>query len=151
MKRISVPALLQSPKLSDMSACIRDKFWPYPEGLVVKADDADLQESKLLESFPDLSIKEIRKCSYAHLLYADIRCGLVHSYELNGRVTDWDLGIDSQMQYRNINGKPTLFIPPDLITNIVKCSIESVFDYWLESEDYERRRTEPAQWWIEGG
>ncbi|MFH0953060.1 MAG: hypothetical protein V1873_01890 [Verrucomicrobiota bacterium] len=61
---------------------IRQKYLPPHHALIITGDDADGMEDDLLIECPQLSKEQLRQFSYAHLLYREARCGLVHNYSL---------------------------------------------------------------------
>jgi hypothetical protein len=82
-KKISIPLLVQDGKVCNSRLGISEKSLYLTEA-------NDLNETEVVKSCPGLSLSEIRKYSYAHLLYEQIRCGYVHQYRTGTKTSDHD-------------------------------------------------------------
>ena len=82
--KISIPLLIASlsarGKGSEVTA-IQKAFPKKSPGNVLIEDEVDKNEAEILAVCGDgVSSKELRDCSYANLLYREVRCGYVHEY-----------------------------------------------------------------------
>jgi hypothetical protein len=81
--KVSAPLLVQDGKACNSTLGISDKSLYLTEA-------NDLNEKNVMKSCPGLRLSEIRKYSYAHLLYEQIRCGFVHQYRPGDKASDHD-------------------------------------------------------------
>jgi hypothetical protein len=83
LKKISAPLLVQDDKtLNNRLGISKSAFY--------LTEDKDLDETDLQNKCPFLGLKEIRKYSYANLLYEQIRCGYAHQYKTGSYAIDHD-------------------------------------------------------------
>jgi hypothetical protein len=91
-KKVSRPLLVQDGKVCNLRIGISEKAFKLTEA-------NDLNEEDVVKLCPDLKLAEIRKYSYAHLLYEQIRCSYAHEYRIGQKASDHD----SIRQKLNIN------------------------------------------------
>lgn len=151
LKTISIPILLKKLDGRTEQRILREKFWKYPKYQVVKASEVDCEEEQLLRLIPTLSRQEVRACSYASIIYSDLRCALVHTFSLGENVIDWTFGDDSDLKYIHRGGSPVLFIPYKYLEDSVRSTGFAIFRSWELRNDFERTQPLPAKWWIKGG
>jgi hypothetical protein len=137
----------------------------------------DVTEEKILELVPDLSRREIRKCSYASVIYSDLRSGLVHEYEPTGNVAEfgWSKSGDRLAYINNLimpeekdvktfadqykieiqeardalaQTQRRIYFPFDYIRNAITGAANSLFAYWGNASELSRK--EPTDWWMDG-
>lgn len=137
--------------------------------------EVDLDEVEAFELIPKFEKSEIRRSSYASIIYSELRSGLVHEYELfpNLASRGWP-GKEDQLCYINFLKLPKedavsdvakrcgiseeqarnalsrterrLYFPYSFIRNLIKETAESVFVYWESAEEFTKPK--PASWWI---
>jgi len=161
--KISIPALMLEFKEQPEEKLIRAAFWNYPAHQCVSANLADKNEYQIRSVFPNLPLSKIRNASYAAIIYKDLRCGLIHSGELDSRLIDKRFPIPDEPYYINRTTKfefkdnqlkddssPVLYLPYSYLREVTKSTIEAVFDAWEKSSSYKQDKAHPAQWWIQG-
>jgi hypothetical protein len=139
--------------------------------------EIDVTEEKILELVPDLSRREIRKCSYANIIYSDLRSGLVHKYEPTDSVAEfgWSRSGDRMAYINNLimpdekdvktfadqykielqeardalaQTQRRIYFPFDYIRDVITGAANSLFAYWRNAS--ELSRTVPTDWWMDG-
>lgn len=93
-KTISVPLLeawLREQRRDAEAQAIRKMFLPSMDTRVIQGEDVDVDENALLEVCPTLSLPDIRACSYAALLYSELRSGYAHEYQPGKKATSWSM------------------------------------------------------------
>lgn len=139
--------------------------------------EIDASEEKILELAPALQRREIRKCSYANIIYSDLRSGLVHEYEPTGNVAEfgWNRSGDRLAYINNLimpseedvkafanqykieiqeardslsQTQRRLYFPYEYIRDALTGAANSLFAYWRNTS--ELSRTEPTNWWMDG-
>lgn len=82
--RISIPVLLETlrklPGWSDELRKVEKAFLNYDFTRVLTGNEIDQAESEILRLCPRLPVTDIRGCSYANLLYEEVRCAYSHEY-----------------------------------------------------------------------
>lgn len=155
-KKISRPLLAQDGKVSDSSRGISNIAFYFSE-------DIDLNETDALRLCPSLKLSEIRKYSYAHLLYEQIRCSFVHEYKIGQKAKDHDslrqiAQINtSAISYVNENRGNTLYRSIHFPLRWIASVIEGVAR-GLDNEPSNNGKMPfdnlclkvPKPWWIEG-
>lgn len=149
-KTISIGALLNSREGTPEGQQIQDTLWKFDSNRVVQASEVDVDETVVIKAVPSLSMASIRKHSYAHIIYSDIRSGLIHEYGLSKRVTDWSVRNRNSLHYSNVDDKPRLFVPYEYVKQVVRSTSESVFDLWRQRSTFNQDLPQPATWWIDG-
>jgi hypothetical protein len=134
-----------------------------------------LEEIEVFQLIPEIEKREIRRSSYASIIYSELRNGLVHEYELFPNLAShgWP-GKENQLCYINFLIFPEeqdvsdvdkrcgiseekardalsrterrLYFPYSFIRNLIKGTAESVFNYWESAQEF--TKPEPASWWI---
>lgn len=139
--------------------------------------EIDASEEKILELAPALQRREIRKSSYASIIYSDLRSGLVHEFEPKGNVAEygWNKSGFALAYINNLimpNEKDVevfaeqymvttqeardalsqtqrrLYFPYEYIRDAIIGAANSLFAYWKNASVLSR--TEPTDWWIDG-
>ena len=151
-----------------------------PETTLLCGDDIDRTDRQLMLDLPDLQIElsTLRKYSYANRIYEDIRCGLIHEYQITrkygspirssnridvpcyvNRVIPAEKAIIEQ--YANQEGIPfseaaekiikhrrLIHFPYEFIRDLYNSTASNVFDFWNNSDTWIIDK--PIRWWIEG-
>jgi hypothetical protein len=139
--------------------------------------EIDVTEEKILKLTPGVSRREIRKCSYANVIYSDLRSGLVHEYEPTGNVAEygWNKSNDGLAYINNLimpdenevkkfagqykiemqeardalsQTRRSIYFPYNYIRDAIISAAKSLFEYWKDVPGLSR--TEPDDWWIDG-
>jgi len=92
--RVSIPFLLRSRRRSghtqDVAALeqLRSGLVGFAhDDRIVTGDEVDCTEVEARTACPSLDLSELRKSSYASILYEHVRCGVVHEYQLSNEAT----------------------------------------------------------------
>lgn len=150
-RTISVPRLCNHLLSHDLVAQAK-QIWDYPENnsQILLGPDIDIGERKIANSLTTpISLKTIRRYSYASLLYNDLRCSYSHEYEIgdNADVLKMTRSTKQCISYVNVYEEPFPFIHFDLnwLANVVrKCASVMV------EKQPDQVSEIPSEWWIEG-
>lgn len=177
---ISIPVLMARLKDKGGTALAQvlvEKFYPKSDVRVLKGHEIDQPEAAVIELLPTLSIKEIRHSSYASIIYTDLRCGLVHEYQLSSYLSSIGMSDAASVpSYVNILREPDeaevdkvakqfgishvtarsaistidrrLHFPYMYIRNTLSRAAEAAFDCWDTMLSW--KKPKPSSWWIEG-
>jgi hypothetical protein len=155
-KKVSRPLLAQDGKVSNSRLGISNKAFYLSE-------DTDLNETDVLCLCPSLKLSKIRKYSYAHLLYEQIRCSYAHEYRIGQKAKDHDSLRpiahinDSAISYVNENRGTTLYRSIHFPFKWIASVAEGVAR-GLDNEPSNRGKMPfddlcldvPTPWWLEG-
>ena len=148
---ISVPILYKN--ICEPEKNILENKFPFafsgyegiPDTMVLCGADIDMYEDDL----KDLGIlhENIRKYSYANLLYTELRCGFAHKYSMGKQACKYPMAKKSQsVSYVNeIKGRKIHFH-----YNWMETICSSLIDYFYGIGEI-RELNRPKKWWIEGG
>jgi hypothetical protein len=86
-KTISVPLLVRrlDTECPANAEILRKKFLDFSKTRVVTGLEVDKTEDELISLCPALTPTVIRKYSYAHLLYEEVRSSYAHEYRAGGK------------------------------------------------------------------
>jgi len=144
---------------------------------IIEPEDIDVAEDKIQTIVPVLKLSEIRKSSYANIIYTDLRSGLIHEYEVSGNLSwfgrarngdkicymnfiEFPAENDVQNLAKKHSIKPEeardalsrtqrrLFFPYTYIKEVVVTSAISLFEYWEATSKFEQPY--PLKWWADG-
>lgn len=154
--KVSAPLLDQAEKVWSRLGISQKSFY-------LTASN-DLNEKDVEKECPNLSLRKIRKYSYANLLYEQIRCGYVHLYKPGREAADHDslrpiVNFDKNVvSYININSKDNkicrlIHFPLHWIAGIAEGVARG-----LDNECTQRRKMPfddlclevPTKWWLDG-
>ncbi|WP_143752167.1 hypothetical protein [Marinobacter profundi] len=147
---VSVPLLLEILKGEGRTQEIQllnDQLGRFQETRVLTSEDIDLKEEEVFASVPNLSLKAVRSCSYANLLYDEIRSSYVHQYDPGNRANPWPMSSrkTSPASYVNVLNRPReIHFHVEWLANIAHQA--AVFADGLPSVPL----TDPDSWWIHG-
>lgn len=82
-KTISVPLLIEVISQNNVHLdvhLIEKSFGTFPPSRILVGAEIDHPETAILAVRPSLSLKDIRSCSYANILYKQIRSSFAHEY-----------------------------------------------------------------------
>lgn len=149
---ISVPLLYASLRKTRKTATrrrLRQTYLNFGHSQVVTGDDVDKTELEIKSVCPRLSTKEIRACSYASLLYRELRSAYVHEYRPGKKADSWPITgrTDAQVSYVNWSNDPDRHIHFHVgwLSDLVK-EIARAIDR-LPSRLPARK---PKRWWVDG-
>ena len=93
-KRISVPILAASLRRKRKRGALRrlhKAYLNFDRSLVITGRDVDRTEAEIMAVCPNLKNKDIRECSYASLLYRELRSAYVHEYRPGRKTDSWPM------------------------------------------------------------
>ena len=154
---ISVPLLVRHVEVtSSISSAklLRDTFLPFSATRVITGPDVDKSEDEVLFIHSGFTAKEIRKFSYACLLYEEVRSAYAHEYKPGAKADSWPMTMSE--------GQPVSYVNRSLTAGIQETGRLIHFHIaWLANLAVDiamqidaRRdtlpRQKPASWWIDG-
>jgi len=152
---ISVPRLCNHLVSCELSAQAK-QIWDYPEnefemGRILLGPDIDVNEENIADDLASsISLKVIRKYSYASLLYSDLRCSYSHEYKIgsNAEVHKMTRSTKQCISYVNFHGEPFPLIHFDLnwLANVIRKCASRMVDWQSD-----QLSDIPSEWWIDGG
>lgn len=180
VRTISIPVLtarLEDNGNTTSAQALIQEFYPRSDVEVLKACEIDQTEATVSAILPDLSIREIRRSSYAAIIYTDLRCGLVHEHHLSSylssvgasdaanvpsyenRLTEPDEAEVDRIAKQFGVSKTTarsavsttvrhLHLPYLYIRNALHGAAEAAFGYWDTASSW--AKPAPSSWWIQG-
>lgn len=178
-QKISIPMLankLEDKGELDSAIKLRERFLPAMHARVIDGT-VDQDESVILEFLTTLSRNEIRESSYAASIYMDLRCALIHEYQLssylefecvsdrtdipsyvNWHILPADADVDQVANLHGISVPEAVFalarprrrlcFPYNYIRDVMISAAESAFNFWDTSTSW--NQSTPQPWWIEG-
>jgi hypothetical protein len=153
---ISTPALYwQLREGGDVTSAIHlaNHFYPGDPKQTLSPIRVDRDETEILTAFQQLDLKLIRRASYASIIYNDLRCGLVHEYDISAPMTSFDFNENrTTPSYFNITDeldqtRTLLHLPFVFIVDTLDRIAESLFNYWDTASHWEQ--AVPVRWWID--
>ncbi|MBW2026919.1 MAG: hypothetical protein JRI90_16480 [Deltaproteobacteria bacterium] len=115
--RVSVPLLIGYLRRSGKeleAGLLRDSFMNYCNSRVLTGEEIDRSEREILGVCNTLSTSELRKFSYANLLYEEIRSGYVHQYQPGERADSWPMTQKSNANISYVNVKLVIHIAEEV-------------------------------------
>lgn len=149
--RVSVPLLigyLRKTGKTANAAKAADAFTCHDDSRVLVGKDVDRLENEIQALLPTLDLLSIRKCSYANLLYEEVRSPYVHGYQPGKRADSHSMtSRDADVSYTNWVDNPdrSIHFHADWISRIT-LPIALVLDSAKNPPPFPR----PTKWWIEG-
>lgn len=149
---ISIPILVWHLKKAGMSAetkQIKEAFLSFPYTQVLTGNDVDRAENEILLVCNTISIKDIRDCSYANLLYREVRSSYTHEYQVGDRADPWQMTRKSEVNVSYVNWVDD----PDRHIHfhvgwVAELAVSTAQK--LDKIMSPITRNQPAKWWIEG-
>lgn len=149
--RVSLPllvgALREAGKSSEMSA-IQSRCLQDGHSRVLTGEDIDLDEAGILAICPTVPMALMRECSYANILYRDVRSSYAHEYRPGKRADSWpmtqrtDVAI-SYVNWANESDRHIHFHVPWLgaLVTAVSRALDPIAD--------SLPLTPPVKWWVD--
>jgi hypothetical protein len=178
--KISIPTLIGFNKKCDVSSKkLRDNFYPPDDSLILHGSQIDKFESDITKLLPNIPLKDIRKSSYANIIYSDLRCGLIHEYRVRfDNMRPWGMSAkkdepsydndviipdiadvkkmaaelkisEKEATMRLTKSKRVIYIPYGYLRNALTGAANNAFNYWDSASSFSIDK--PTLWWIEGG
>ena len=148
---ISVPLLIGSLRKSGNIADANkaaEALVCYDDTRVLTGSDVDRSEDEIRALLPQLDLLRIRKCSYANLLYEEVRSPYVHGYRPGKRADSHPMtSRDADVSYTNWMDNPdrSIHFHGDWIS-LLALPIAQALDASEKNLPFSR----PIKWWIEG-
>ncbi len=152
-RRVSVPLLIAGMKKKGQDAqvrCLEQRFLRRDVSEVVTGQDIDRLEQEILEACPGIPLPDVRNCSYAAILYEQLRCGYIHQYQPGPAAKSWRMTErDAAVSYVNWVETPNepperhIYFHPEWLFLLAGAAAEAV------DEAGNLPREWPAEWWIE--
>ena len=139
---ISVPALINTGHVAEADTAYGK---PGQSTRIFRDDEIDMAFEDAKATFKDVASDQIKRCSYAVLIYEWLRCGFAHEYCAHENTTE--LAPSRQAARVSYIGRGT----PEGHTRKVLFHL----DYLIELAEYhasnltESPKQQPAVWWIE--
>ena len=105
-KTVSIPLLVQHLRNSSRNSealKVQQAFSLPTSARVLTGPDVDRSEQEVLSVCPQLDLKEVRKFSYAAILYSEIRSSYEHQYRPGEQADSWPMAMldDQKVSYIN--------------------------------------------------
>lgn len=104
--QISIPMLASSLGKKGMSTeekVIKQKLFNFCDSQVLSGCEVDKFETDILAVCGTINIKDIRDCSYANLLYREVRSGYAHEYKPGQNASSWPMTHDPNARVSYVN------------------------------------------------
>jgi len=154
---ISVPLLVRHIELTSSKSSaklLRDAFLPFSETRVVTGQDVDKSEDAVLSIYSDLTAKDIRKFSYACLLYEEVRSAYAHEYKPGAKADSWPMTMSEGQSVSYVNRLLSPGVPETgrfihfHIAWLAKLAVDIAVN--IDTHRATLPRQAPASWWIDG-
>ena len=141
---VSIPALINSGLLNESDTKYGE---PGQETRIFKDDEIDLSLSDARVHYPQIPGRDLRKHSYASLIYEWLRCGYAHEYCPHSSITEVQASREkARVSYigRSSNG-------------LIKRMVSFHLDYLIDLTEHhvlnliDSSIPQPQQWWLEQG
>lgn len=154
---ISVPLLVRHIELTHSKSSakpLRDAFLPFSATRVVTGQNVDKSEDVVRANYSDLTAKDIRKFSYACLLYKEVRSAYAHEYKPGTKADSWPMTMSEEQSVSYVNrllspGSPETgrFIHFH-IAWLAKLAVDIAVNIDIHRATLPRQV--PENWWIDG-
>ena len=152
---ISVPLLAQfledERRISD-AADIRRVFGLPNTARVLTGSEIDKPESEVLAACPALSLFDVRRFSYASLLYHEVRSSYAHEYRPGDAAGSWPMTMlpDQKVSYINRLAEPRMQLERLIHFHVAWLGDLAVNLAEAVDTSGSVSRSRPATWWAEG-
>ncbi|OZB59206.1 MAG: hypothetical protein B7X39_14155 [Lysobacterales bacterium 14-68-21] len=152
-KTISVPLLeawLRAQRRESEAQTIQRTFMPYGETRVILGEEVDVPEEDITKACPELTLPEIRACSYAALLYSELRSSYAHEYRPGKKAVSWPMSSRPNQAVSYANQIDAETRKPERLIHFAVAWMGSLA---IEAEQRTRTlRPDPnfKDWWISG-
>lgn len=154
---ISIPLLVRHIDLTSSkpsAKLLRDKFLPFSETRVITGPEVDKTEGEVLSICSDFTPKDIRKFSYACLLYEEVRSAYAHEYKPGTRADSWPMTMSEGQSVSYVNRLLSPCIPEAgrfihfHIASLAKLAVDIARNIDIHRSTLPQQT--PAIWWIDG-
>lgn len=149
---ISVPILAASLRRTRKRGALkrlRKAYLNYDHSRVLTGREVDRSEREILSVCPSLKRKEVRECSYANLLYRELRSGYVHEYRPRGKAVSWPMTQDKNAHVSYVNWVHD----PDRHIHFHVTWLSALVSATAKAADEISHRLplhKPNRWWLDG-
>ena len=150
--RISIPLFvneLRNTSRNKEADIFQNEFMNYGHTRVLNCDEVDKTEDEIIMICSNLNSQEIRKFSYANILYQEVRCNYIHEYYSGKRADPFPMTRKNNacVSYINWVNDPYRHIHFhfDWIKEII-LTVANALDNFEETLPLKY----PESWWIEG-
>jgi len=154
---ISVPLFIRHVELTSSKSCAKllsDKLLPISATRVITGPDVDKTEGEVLSICSGFTSKDIRKFSYACLLYEEVRSAYAHEYRPGDKADSWPMTRSEGQSVSYVNRLLTPGIPETgrlihfHIDWLAKLAIDIARNIDIDCATLPQQA--PATWWIDG-
>ena len=150
--RVSIPLLvghLRQEGRDPERRQLEQAFLDYSPSRVLTGDEVDKFEDEIISLCPGLDRRVLRECSYANLLYQEIRSGYAHEYRPGSRADSWPMTSirNTPVSYLNWVDDPDRHIHfhVDWIADVAVAVAEAI-----DAVEKTIPRQDPSRWWVHG-
>lgn len=155
-KVISVPLFIRHVERTSKSSAklLSDTFLPLNGSRIVTSLDVDKTEGEVLSLCSGFTSTDIRKFSYACLLYKEVRSAYAHAYRPGDKADSGSMTMSKDQSVSYVNRLPTPSIPETgqlihfHIDWLAKLAIDIARNIDVDRATLPRQA--PASWWIDG-
>lgn len=148
LSTVSIPLLIQHLKAKNRqqeAETLANAFLNFEPSLVITGADVDHTEGEIRKKVPSLETELLRKFSYAHLIYEEIRCSYAHEYRPGEKSESWPMTMqpDQAISYVNKHKERRIHFHFKWLTQLAMQIVEKIDnDFACQSPP------KPATWWI---
>ena len=155
-RTVSIPLLVQHLNSSSRNAealKIQQAFSLPTSARVLIGPEIDKSEQNVLSVSPQLDLKEIRRFSYASILYSEIRSSYAHEYRAGDRADSWPMTMLPNQRVSYINR----MTDSHEMIRLVHIHIDWLTELAIELASAVDGRAstlpmpKPQNWWADGG
>lgn len=154
---ISTPLLvryLETTHSKASATLLTSKLLNFSQTRVVTGSEVDRVEGELMSICPDLTPKEIRKFSYACLLYEEVRSSYAHEYKPGAKADSWPMTMSADQSVSYVNRLLVAGVPETgrlihfHITWLTELAVDIASS--IDALDRALPHQVPSSWWIDG-
>lgn len=154
--KVSIPLLAQYLESNSRvleAQKIQRAFSLPNSALVVTGPDVDQREEAVLSICPQLDLKELRRFSYAAVLYEEIRSSYAHEYKPGERADSWPMTMLANQKVSYINRMDDSVKMRRLIHFHIEWIVQLAVDLAsvVDRVADDLPQPKPTVWWISGG
>ncbi len=121
---------------------------------IVTGGDVDATETEVLRAYPGLDLEELRRFSYACILYEQVRSSYAHEYRPGDSTDSFPMTMQTGARVSYINR--LVDFPNVRMKRLIHFHVDWLAQIAIELADATDRQASiplpvPAKWWIQGG